>query len=187
MPCAPESEQSDERNPHYKSQSLLDRLSQGRPCGRGCAKWHLLLGATLLAVGVTNAADLVWIGSTGNWDAEANCSPAQVPTVPDNVFITNNTTYTVTVPNGVDSTVASLTLGGASGAQTLSLGRSILTLNSASVVNPNGQLVLTVSNSTLTGRGSLTVNGTLNWARGTMSGAGVTTIGSSGVLIINDR
>ena len=52
------------------------------------------------------------------------------------------------------------------------------------MVNPNGQLALTVSQSVLTGAGNLTVNGTLNWANGTMSGTGTTTIGSGGVLAI---
>ena len=108
-----------------------------------------------------------------------------MPGAGDNAFITNSGTYTVTVPDSVNPTVNSLAVGGASGAQTLSLGRSILTLTAASVVNPNGQLVLTMGNSTLTGAGGLTVNGTLNWASGTMSGAGATSIGSGGALTIN--
>ena len=152
---------------------------------RGGAKWPVIVGTTLLVVAAANATDLVWIGGTGNWNAAANWSPAQLPAAADNVFITNNGIYTVTVPNSVDPTVASLTLGGANGTQTLSLGRSILTLNGASIVNANGQLVLTVGNSTVTGAGSLTVNGALNWASGTMSGAGVTSIGGSGVVTIN--
>src|SRR3982751_4165001 len=96
------------------------------------AKWRMLVGATVLSVGIANAADLVWIGGTGNWDAAANWSPAQLPTPADKAFITNNGNYTVTVPNAVDPSIASLTLGGATGVQTLSLGRSIVTLNGAS-------------------------------------------------------
>ena len=148
-------------------------------------KWPVIVGATLLAATTLHAADRVWTGGTGLWNDALNWSPNQVPAAADNVFITNNTTYTVSVPDAVNPTVASLTLGSASGAQTLSLGRSILTLNGASVVNANGYLVLTVGNSTVTGAGNLTVNGTLNWASGTLSGAGVTSIGSGGVLTIN--
>ena len=101
-------------------------------------KWLILLGAALWIANANAATNLVWIGGTGLWNAPANWSPARVPTAIDNVFITNTTTYTVTVPDGVDPTVDSLMLGGASGTQTLSLGRSSLTLNSASVVNANG-------------------------------------------------
>ena len=132
-----------------------------------------------------NAANLVWIGGTGQWNAAANWFPAQVPSAADNAFITNSGTYTVSIANSVDPTVASLTLGGGTGAQTLSLGRSVLTLNGASVVNSNGQLVLTVGNSTVTGPGNLAVNGALNWASGTISGTGALSIGNSGVVTVN--
>jgi hypothetical protein len=144
----------------------------------------VLASAAMVFTAVANAADLVWIGGTGNWNAPGNWSPAQLPTAADNVWVTNNGTYTVTVPAGTTATASSLTVGGASGTQTLSIDRATVTLNGASLVNPNGQLALTVSQSVLTGAGDLTVNGTLNWANGTMSGTGTTTIGSSGVLAI---
>src|ERR1017187_1207040 len=76
-------------------------------------KWPMILGSVLLAV-AANAADLVWIGGTGNWNAAGNWSPAQVPTAADNAWITNSGTYTVTVPAGTTATSASLTVGGAS-------------------------------------------------------------------------
>ncbi len=166
-----------------KTCSFPIRLNPFLAASRG-TRFASLLATTLLAMSAT-AADLVWIGGTGNWDAAANWSPAQLPTAADNVFITNTGIYTVSIPNAVDPTVASLTLGGASGVQTLSLGRSILTLNGGSIVNGNGQLTLTVGNSTVTGPGALTVNGTLNWASGTLSGAGQIFIGSAGVATIN--
>ncbi len=130
------------------------------------------------------AADITWIGGTGLWNNAGNWSPAQLPGAGDNVFINNSGTYTVTLPDAVNATVGSLTLGGTSGTQTLSLGRSILTLNGASVVNPNGHLAMTVANSTVTGLGALTVDGTLNWAGGTMSGAAVTSISTNGAVNI---
>ncbi|MFO1512637.1 MAG: MBG domain-containing protein [Verrucomicrobiota bacterium] len=151
---------------------------------RDSVRWSAIIGLVLLAV-TAHAADLVWIGGSSDWNIAGNWSPAQVPTAADNAFITNSGTYTVNVPNAVNPSVASLALGGASGAQTVSLGRSVLTLNGASVVNPNGQLTLTVGNSTVTGAGNLTVNGALNWASGTISGPGTTSIGGSGVVTIN--
>jgi hypothetical protein len=36
------------------------------------AKWRGIAGAVLLATASANAADLVWIGGTGNWNAAAN-------------------------------------------------------------------------------------------------------------------
>jgi hypothetical protein len=146
--------------------------------------WKDIVSAIALATGTANATDLVWTGGTGNWNAAANWSPAQVPTASDNAWITNNGSYTVTVPAGSTATSGSLTVGGASGTQTLAIDRATLTLNGASVVNPNAQLTLLVSQSVLNGAGNLTVNGTLNWANGTMAGTGVTTIGSSGVLAV---
>jgi hypothetical protein len=170
--------------PTMKPRALFPALTKGRRSTHGLAKWPVIVGATLLVVAAANAADLVWIGGTGNWNAAANWSPAQVPTAADNAFITNNGTYTVTVPAGTTATAGSVSVGGASGTQTLSIDRATLTLNGASVVSANGHLDFLVAQSVLNGAGNLTVNGTLNWANGTMSGTGVTSIGSGGVLAI---
>ena len=77
------------------------------------ARWLLPAIALLVALGSAHAADLVWIGGTGNWNAAGNWNPAQVPTHTDNAFITNVGTYTVTVPAGTTATAGSLTVGGA--------------------------------------------------------------------------
>jgi hypothetical protein len=155
-----------------------------RSCTHVRLIWPALDGMLMVFTAGASAADLLWIGGTGNWNAGGNWSSGQVPTAADNAWITNTGTYTVTVPAGTTATANSVTVGGASGSQTLSIDRATLTLNSASVVNPNGQLALTVSQSVLTGAGNLTVNGTLNWANGTMSGTATTAIGSGGVLAI---
>ena len=55
---------------------------------------------------------------SGNWGDHANWSPAGVPTAADDVFITVDGTYTVTV--NVAAAARSLTLGGAAGTQTFS-------------------------------------------------------------------
>jgi hypothetical protein len=146
----------------------------------------ILLGAILLTLMCANAADLVWIGGTGNWNVVGNWNSNQVPTATDNAIITNVGTYTVTVPAGTTATAASVIVGGSSGTQTLAIDRATLTIGSASVINANGHLDFLVAQSILTGAGNLTVNGTLNWADGTMSGTGTTTIGNGGVLAIGN-
>jgi hypothetical protein len=146
--------------------------------------WTALVSATMLFTLGATATDLVWIGGTGNWNAAGNWNPAQVPGGGDNAWITNNGTYTVSVPQGTTATVGSLTIGGISGAQTLSVDRATVTLNGPSAIGALGQIALTVAQSVLTGPGNLTVDGTLNWLNGTMSGTGTTTVGSGGVLAI---
>src|SRR5690349_10135914 len=113
--------------------------------------WPALVGVALLTTAVVNGADLVWIGGTGDWNAAGNWSPAQVPTAADNAWITNNGAYTVTVPAGSSANAASLTVGGAAGAQELAIDRATLTINGASLINPNGQLTFLVAQSVLTG------------------------------------
>ena len=154
---------------------------------RSLTKCHALVAAVLFLAAVANAANVVWIGGTGDWNAPANWSPAQVPGPADNVFITNAGSYTVTIdkPDVDPTVVASLTVGGDVGPQILSVGNVVLTVNGASVINANGQLNLTAASSELIVSGDLTVDGVLNWASGTMTGAGITRIGSGGVLNIS--
>ena len=146
--------------------------------------WPAMVTAVMLVAAGANATDLVWSGGTGNWNAAGNWTPQQIPGAADNAFITNNGTYTVTIPQNTPITVASLTVGGASGTQTLAIDKTTLTLNGPGLINANGHLDFLFSGSTLTGAGNLTVNGTLNWANGAMNGTGITTIGSGGVLAI---
>jgi hypothetical protein len=144
----------------------------------------VIVSALVLAGATASAADLIWIGGTGNWNITNNWSPAQLPTAADSAWITNTGTYTVTLPAGFSATVGSLIIGGASGTQSLAIDRATLTMDGASIINANGEMDFLVSQSIVTGPGNLTVNGLLNWANGTMSGTGVTTIGSAGTLDI---
>ncbi|MEI6077879.1 MAG: hypothetical protein WCS94_20025, partial [Verrucomicrobiota bacterium] len=125
------------------------------------------------------AATIVWTNSAGgSWGTTANWSPNQLPTAVDDAYITNSGIYAVTL-NTV-ATVASLTLGGASGTQYFTNSNQTLTLNGASVINGNGLLVL--GGGTITGAGSLTINSAFLWTGGTMSGTG--TIFANGGLTI---
>ena len=83
---------------------LRSATDGGRPTLHACLRWTLLVAAAVLALVRANAADLVWIGGSANWNAAGNWSPAQVPTAADNAFVTNNGTYTVTLPSGSTAT-----------------------------------------------------------------------------------
>jgi RHS repeat-associated protein len=121
------------------------------------------------------AFTIMWNTGTGNWGTPGNWSPPQVPGSGDDVLIAENgvnSTFTVTL--NVAATVNSLTLGGGSGTQTLSLTSPTLTLNAASSVSANG--VLTQTAGTITGAGSLAIDGAYNWSGGVMTGTGTTTV-----------
>ena len=168
-------------NTHTVPFALMNHIKR---LNQALRSWPALVSTVIFFTAGANATDLTWVGGSGNWNVAANWNPAQIPGSGDNAFITTNGIYTVTVPQNTPATVASLTIGGASGTQTLAIDKTTLTLNGSSLINANGQLDFLAAGSTLTGAGSLTVNGTLNWANGTMSGTGATTIGSGGVLAI---
>ena len=131
--------------------------------------------------GASRAADISWNkAGGGNWNVATNWSTGTVPGPADNVSITYPGTYTVTL--NANASVASLTVGGDVGKQTLAIasGSYTLTLNGPGLINGNG--VLNLSAGTITGNGDLTVVGIMNWSGGTLSGAGSTTISSSGTL-----
>jgi len=114
--------------------------SRGRPKGRGRVRWlETLLFVTSLLVSsrVSHAAAITWTnGGGGNWSAPANWSPNEVPGSSDDVLITSNGTYLVTLDTS--PTINSLTLGADSGEQTLTNQDFTLTLNSASIIGTNG-------------------------------------------------
>jgi hypothetical protein len=131
--------------------------------------------------GTCKAADVSWTKAAGgNWNVATNWSTGTVPGPGDNVSITLPGTYTVTL--NANASVASLTVGGDAGLQTLAIASSsyTLTLNGPGLINGNG--VLNLSAGTITGNGDLTVAGSMNWSGGTLSGAGLTAISSNGTL-----
>jgi len=138
--------------------------------------------AVMFAAVRASAMMISWNNASGgNWGTPGNWNPAQVPGASDDAVITLAGTYTVTLD--VAGTLNSLTLGGASGTQSLAITGNTLTLAAASAVNANG--VINLSNGTFTGNGVLTVNGTFNWTGGTMSGSGTTEIAPTATLTIS--
>src|SRR5262249_29424494 len=139
-----------------------------------------LLAISPLTGGVASADTVSWkAAGNGNWSDGAKWSSNMPPKVGDDVVITIDGTYTVTLDTNAN--VNSLTLGGSSGVQTLQAGNNTLTLSgpNASMVNVNG--VLGAGN--LAGASNLTVNGTLNWTNGNISGAGTLVV--NGMLVLD--
>src|ERR1700726_1575008 len=100
------------------------------------------------AVGCTKS----WAAAVSDpWATPGDWTPSGVPTSSDDVCITVAGTYAVTLNSAVS--VNSLTLGGASGTQTLSVagdtahGNAGLSLGAASTVGANGVFELTSSDS----------------------------------------
>ena len=126
------------------------------------------LVAGLCLASAAFGADVLWINSVGgNWSTAANWNTGTVPGPSDNVLLSNSGTYTVTLD--VDATVASLTVGGTSGAQTLSASSRTITINTSSAISANG--ILNLINSTAAGVGILTSQGTLNIENSTINAA----------------
>src|ERR1051325_5197974 len=109
------------------------------------------------------AATIVWTNTSGgSWSSAVNWEPNQVPGMGDTALITNSGTYSVTLDG--DVTLGSLTVGGASGTQTLDDPSFNFTLSSASAIKTNA--VFSLDAGTLGGPGLLTVNGRFNWIAG---------------------
>ncbi|MGQ0722233.1 MAG: hypothetical protein ACT4PE_11790, partial [Candidatus Eiseniibacteriota bacterium] len=118
-----------------------------------------------LCISPVRGATVTWINASGGaWNSPGNWDTG-VPGAADSALITLDGTYTVTLD--VNATVASLTLGGASGTQTLSASGRTLTLGGASSVSANG--ALTMSSSTVSGTGPLTNSGTFTLTGSTVN------------------
>ena len=103
------------------------------------------------------AADIFWDSAVnGDWDDATKWTGGVVPGVSDNVFITVAGTYTVTLDD-VNRAVNSLTVGAASGVQTLAIQSRTLSLAAASEIGANG--VLQLRSAGLSGAGSIELNG----------------------------
>ena len=147
----------------------MKQLSTPRRGGASAAQRPyglLLLTAAMLSINASGAV-INWTNLNGGlWSAATNWSPNTVPAAADAVIIAAPGTYTVA--QDLHVTITSLTLGGASGIQTLTNAAANLTLNGASTVNPTG--VLGLSGGSLAAEGGLTVAGRLAWDGGTIGG-----------------
>jgi uncharacterized repeat protein (TIGR01451 family) len=149
-----------------------------RPSSRAFRVSFFILALTAFTQWAS-AAVVSWSNPAGgDWATAGNWITGTVPTAADDVHIDMAGTYTVSISASVTSvTVNSLTLGGASGTQTLTTVKP-LTLNAPSTVGSNGVLT---ANSTVNGAGTLSVVGVFN-LNGYLSGTGAKTIASGGTL-----
>ncbi len=153
---------------------------KGHGAMAGMSRFVAIGSVIVLGIGAAQGATITWNNAAGgNWGTAANWSPAQVPGSGDDAVIDLAGTYTVTV--NVAASVSTLTLGGASGTQTLVIDSPTLTLAGASTVGANG--VVSLGGGTLTGTGNLNVQGRMVWTGGTMSGNATTTVGGSGLTL----
>ncbi len=107
----------------------------------------------------------------GNWGDAGNWIPAGVPGAADDVLITLDGTYAVTL--NVAASIRSLSLGGTTGTQSLTISISALTLAEAS--SAGTMAVINMQGSTLGGAGTLDIDGALKWSGGTITGSGART------------
>ena len=133
-----------------------------RPSSRAFRLSFFILALTAFTQWAS-AAVVSWSNPAGgDWATAGNWNTGTVPTAADDVHIDMAGTYTVSISASVTSvTVNSLTLGGASGTQTLTTVKP-LTLNAPSTVGSNGVLT---ANSTVNGAGTLSVVGVTECSR----------------------
>ena len=137
--------------------------------------------AGLLLGGPGRAAQIVWTNTSGGyWNDAVNWSPNQVPSSADDAVIAASGTYAVTL--NTSPTVSSLTLGGASGQQTLTTTSYTLTLTNASAINVNG--VFNLNGGSLTATSPLTVHGLFNWYSASIMAGSVVTVATNGLLVL---
>jgi hypothetical protein len=142
----------------------------------------LTLLLAVLGLATAKAGTILWTNTSGgNWSTPANWSPNQQPAASDDVVITTNGSYTVTLD--IDTSIGSLSLGGAAGQQALGAGSHALTISGAGIINANGLLI---SGGTLSYGGLFTVNGTLNWTGGVLGTVGAAlNVGPGGLLSVS--
>jgi hypothetical protein len=115
--------------------------------------------AIFSAAAVAVGAQVSWINASGGaWSAGANWSTGVTPGPADTAVITLAGTYTVTLD--VSPTIAGLTLGGATGTQSLEpTGLQTLRLAGDGAIGANGRVNLVNGDLLLAGGNVLTLNG----------------------------
>jgi len=133
----------------------------------------------VLTVANSRGATISWTNTSGGlWSAPANWSTHTVPGTSDSALITVAGTYAVTVDTSV--TVFGLTLGGASGQQTLTNNNQTMAITNT-LVAANG--IFDIGTGVTLSGGPMTDQGTVNLSGGTV---GIPlTVAASGILNLN--
>jgi hypothetical protein len=146
--------------------------------------FSFVVALALLRCSAGYSATLVWTNTAGgNWSDSASWSPNQVPGVSDDAVVTNSGSYSVTLDTN-PVVIASLTLGGSGGQQSLATAGNNLTLNNASQVETNGVLQLE-GDGVLGGAGPLAVKGQLDWTGGRIDVNSVLTVATNGLVYLD--
>ncbi len=137
--------------------------------------------ALMLAFNVSAPAAIkTWTNSSGGaWSAAANWTPNGAPSTGDVALISAGGTYTVSLDSSV--ILAGLTLGGASGTQTLATAGQQLVLNGSGEVAAPGRFLLSGN---LSGTNHLLVAGQMAWVSGVVDAFSGVQVGPSGSLVI---
>ena len=136
---------------------------------RSLASLFLALSAAVLW-----ADTITWTNASGgDWNVADNWSPNRVPRAADTALVNTPGAYIVNVTNSAEA--ASLTVGGAPGAQALQVTGTTLTATTTAI---NG--TLTATNGTL--NGAFTVNGGGALIESGSAFSGTVTVASGGVL-----
>ncbi len=134
-----------------------------------------LLGAVGFASPRAFAVDRVWNNPAGgDFNTAENWTPNGVPTNADTAIINTNGTYIVTLSKNV--ALAGLTVGGTSGAASLSLANHNIQLSGPTLITSTGKLSL--SGGDISGSGTIIVAGTLAADSGSLIGTGGITVNS---------
>ena len=151
--------------------------SRAQPTERATVRWALMAAVLIgLCSGHSHAGTATWDGEGGDdsWNTAANWDPDGVPGAGDDVVINEGDTVDLTI---TPASVSSLTCSG-----DLSVTTTI-TLAAPSQIQGTGTLALGAGG--LTGAGNLTVNGSMAWTGGTVSGSGQLIIPSGKALTIS--
>jgi hypothetical protein len=160
----------------------MQRIVTNRVVDRQLCTWGFLLCWWLPAALPTSAATVSWINASGgNWNVTTNWSGNAVPGTNDDVLITLDGTYTVTL--NANAHVNSLTLGGTNGVQTFSMNANSLTSALPSVVTNND--VFRLSGGSLNGPLTVATNAALVVSGGDV--LGTLTVAPGGMLTISNQ
>jgi hypothetical protein len=132
----------------------------------------------------SQAGTIVWTNTLGgNWSAATNWSPNAIPSESDNVYISADGTYDVSLDTS--TSVSNLVVGGgSSGAQIFHTGTSALVVNGACVINGNG--VFDLEGGSLSGPGAVTIYGAFNWDGGSLGNGETVSVEPDGAMVLEN-
>jgi len=126
-----------------------------------------------------------WINGSGNWSDTTHWDTGIIPSPTDTVYIPydpNNTTYTVTLDT--NATLAKISIGGETGAQTLFMSNKTFTINGNGTVNEKGIVLL--DGSTINSNGVLVNKGELSFTGNCLIYSFSAANTNSGTIVLNN-